>query len=140
MKVLINRCYGGFGVSHKATMRFAELQGIQLFPFVETRDKQGNINFKKFQPYVEGERAFIIHYSTKPLKADGTYEEDSYWSLDRSADRTNSMLIQVVEEMGEEANGDHAELKIVEIPDGVEFEIDEYDGIESIHEVHRTWS
>lgn len=140
MKVVINCCYGGFGVSHKATMRFAELQGIKLYPFVEERDVNGNINFKKFQPYKEGEKAFIIHYSTKPLKADGTYEQDSYWSLDRSANRTNPLLIQIVEEMGDEANGDHAELRVVEIPDGVEFEIDEYDGIESIHEVHRSWS
>ena len=27
-----------------------------------------------------------------------------------------------------------------EIPDDVEWEIDDYDGIETIHEVHRSWS
>ncbi len=140
MKILINCCYGGFGISHKATMRFAELQGIKLFAFVAARDKNGNINFKKFQPYVEGEKALTIYYSTKPLKSDGTCEEDGCWSLDRGVDRTNHWLIQVVEEMGKEANGPFAELKIVKIPNNVEFEIDEYDGIESIHEVHRSWS
>ena len=31
-------------------------------------------------------------------------------------------------------------LKIVEIPDDVEWFIDDYDGIETIHERHRTWS
>ena len=33
-----------------------------------------------------------------------------------------------------------AELAIVEIPDGIEWEIDDYDGIETIAETHRTWS
>jgi hypothetical protein len=32
-----------------------------------------------------------------------------------------------------------AELKVVESPDDVEWEIEEYDGIEWIAEVHRTW-
>ena len=29
--------------------------------------------------------------------------------------------------------------KIIEIPDDIEWEIDNYDGIESIHEKHRSW-
>jgi len=33
-----------------------------------------------------------------------------------------------------------ADLKIVEIPDGTNYEIDEYDGNEHVAEVHRTWS
>lgn len=28
----------------------------------------------------------------------------------------------------------------VEIPDGIEWELDEYDGLESVHECHRSWS
>jgi len=31
-------------------------------------------------------------------------------------------------------------LKIVDIPDGVEWEIEEYDGMEWVAEKHRTWS
>jgi hypothetical protein len=30
-------------------------------------------------------------------------------------------------------------LKVVEIPDGVEWELNDYDGMEHIAEVHRTW-
>jgi hypothetical protein len=42
--------------------------------------------------------------------------------------------------LGAEANGRYAQLKIVTIPDGIEWEIEEYDGNEHIAEQHRTWS
>jgi hypothetical protein len=45
-----------------------------------------------------------------------------------------------VEELGDKASGQFAELVVVEIPDGVDYEIDEYDGNEHIAEKHRTWS
>ena len=32
MKVVINACYGGFGLSEKAVMRYAELKGLTLYP------------------------------------------------------------------------------------------------------------
>ena len=53
--------------------------------------------------------------------------------------RTDPRLIEVIEKLGDVANGEHAELHIVEIPDDVEWEIDEYDGTECVSEVHRTW-
>lgn len=59
--------------------------------------------------------------------------------MDGGYERTDPDLIYVVEELKEEANGEHAKLKIVEIPDGIQWEIDEYDGMESIEEVHRSW-
>jgi hypothetical protein len=54
--------------------------------------------------------------------------------------RADPLLVQVVEELGEFADGRHAELKIVEIPDDVKWQIDEYDGLEWVAEKHRTWS
>jgi len=41
--------------------------------------------------------------------------------------------------MGDKAKGDHAELKVVEIPDDVNYIVEEYDGLEQIAEQHRTW-
>ena len=55
-------------------------------------------------------------------------------------ERDDPILIQVIEEMGSESWGFAAELKIVEVPDDIQWEIDEYDGLESISEVHRRWS
>jgi len=50
------------------------------------------------------------------------------------------LLIKVIKELGEASNGRNAKLKIIEIPDDVEWEIEEYDGIEHIAEYHRTWN
>ena len=54
--------------------------------------------------------------------------------------RDDPALVQLVEENSELASGRCAELKVVEIPDGVNFQIEEYDGNEWVAEVHRTWS
>lgn len=53
--------------------------------------------------------------------------------------RNDPVLIQVVETLGEKANN-HCQLKIVDVPDDVEWEIEEYDGKEWVSETHRTWS
>ena len=37
-------------------------------------------------------------------------------------------------------NDGYSELKVVEIPDDVEYDIQEYDGNEWVAEKHRTWS
>jgi hypothetical protein len=47
-------------------------------------------------------------------------------------DRTDPALVQVVEELKDEANGHHANLKIRDIPPGSLYRIDEYDGAEVV--------
>ena len=122
-KVVINRCFGGFGLSDKAIRMYAKVKGIELYTAKE----------KKFWGF---------QYSLCP--------EDQYESLDRegqdemyfseySIERTDPALITVVETLGEEANGRCAELKVVEIPDEIEWTIEEYDGVEWVAEKHRTW-
>lgn len=59
---------------------------------------------------------------------------------DYTIPRDDPDLVAVVEEMGEKANGVCAKLKIVEIPDRTKWEIDEYDGLEEVHEKHQSWS
>jgi len=54
--------------------------------------------------------------------------------------RTDLDLIKVISEMGAAANGTFSELAVVEIPDGIAWEIDDYDGMETVREQHRSWS
>ena len=88
MKVVINRCFGGFGLSELAAHRL-EAAGVPV------------------------------------------YLSD--------IDRSNPILVAIVEELGELANDSYADLKVVEIPEYISWEIYNDDGIESIHEKHRAW-
>ena len=139
MKIAINRCFGGFGISHDAVMRYAELSGITLYPLVEKRGKNGELLCDgSFEPYKNQKNTCLIHYLTEPLNDDGSYVEGSYWS-DGNIDRNDPILIKVIEEMGSAASDKYAAIEIVEIPDDVDWQIDDYDGQETVHEVHRSW-
>jgi len=58
---------------------------------------------------------------------------------DYTIDRSDPDLVAVVENLGEKSWGSWAELKVVEIPDDVIWEIGEYDGMEWVREVSRVW-
>lgn len=58
---------------------------------------------------------------------------------DRTIDRDDAYLVKIVRDMGADANGACANLKIVEIPADVAWHIGEYDGAEWVAEDHRTW-
>ena len=120
MKVVINVCYGGFSLSHEAIMRYWEIKDEPI--------------------YFSDRSAWITHYFTKDVDPnDEKLVNETYWS-DREIPRDDPILIQVVEELKEVADGSCARLKVVEIPDGVDWIIDEYDGYESVDEEHRSWS
>jgi len=53
--------------------------------------------------------------------------------------RSLPALVAVVELFCEEANGRYAYLKVVDVPDDAEVYISEYDGKETVREVHRMW-
>jgi len=56
-----------------------------------------------------------------------------------NAHRTDPRLIAAIEKLGDAASGPCGDLAIVEIPDDVDWEISEYDGMETVEEVHRSW-
>ena len=129
-KVVINKCYGGFGLSEKATMRYAELKGIKLY----SENVGGFTRYylcepEKFHKLVEEARKTGIHRKSNEMY----FDEDDI-------KRDDPILIQVVEEFGEEANGNYAELKIFEIPSDLDYEITNYDGVESIRGRHIVWA
>lgn len=66
------------------------------------------------------------------------YVNDEYFS-ERLISRDDPVLIGIVKELGEDSFGRFAELKIVQIPADVQWQIDEYDGLEWVAEQHRCW-
>ncbi len=159
MKIVINKCFGGFGLSPGATKRLAELKGRKCYFFTTPRGEKGELldGHTPISMTRASKEVFWYAYDIPnpdeilPSQAnwhemtqEQRQENNRVWNEhhiehDRSLDRADPDLVQVVEELGKKADGDYAELKIVEIPDGVEYEIDEYDGQESIHETHRSW-
>lgn len=61
----------------------------------------------------------------------------------QNIERDDPVLVSIVRQLGDKANGISSEfcsLKIVEIPDGVQWEIAaDDDGSECVAEVHRVW-
>lgn len=133
MKVVINKCFGGFSLSYKAVMRYAELKDMKIYAELDDISKK----VYGAEASIENEKGFV-HYNTKhPSEREDI--NDGYWS-DRDVPRDDPMLIQIVEEMGGEKSGGRcADLEIVEIPDDVKWKVEEYDGNEWIAEEHRTW-
>lgn len=90
MKIVINKCYGGFGLSKEAEKLYVQKKNIS-----------GSL------------RGDIL--------------------------RNDSVLVEVVETLGDKASGIYSKLKVVEIPDDVtDWRIEEYDGWEHIAE-GRKW-
>ncbi len=147
-EIVINTCYGGFGLSHKGVMRYAELKGLKLYPWVD------DIVKKVYGADVSLDDALLVHYTTvpqeeyetiraeeskKPIIVDRFEKSNKLYFSGRGIPRDDPDLIKVIKELGKEANGKHAELKVVKIPNKVEFTIEEYDGVEWIAEKHRGW-
>ncbi|MGH9877428.1 MAG: hypothetical protein ACRD5H_07300 [Nitrososphaerales archaeon] len=139
MKIVINTKFGGFGLSANAKRRIAEL-GCGHYKF-ESTDEYFRDNGSQSQAWESIWNSKDEMMKTH-LKMCFIPLTDAGLIIDRHRDyeaRMCPQLIRVVEEMGSAVNTKYAELKIVEIPDGIEWEIDEYDGVEAIHEKHRSW-
>ena len=138
MKVILNNCYGGFGVSKAAYIRYAQLKGIDLHQYERVNDYGEKLKYKKVSLNKELdslESNFTIEdLGESPKKI--TDKQSLYLDEDH---RTDPVLIQVVEELGEDANGSFSDLEVVDIPDDMKWYISDYDGIETLHEEHRSW-
>ena len=158
MKVAINNCYGGFSLSALAVKRIAELTGRECY-FFSLFLHRGGFNCGEYRPItiedasktllfyafdIPNPNEVLISQDNWHLKTDKEKQEtNDCYDLHRikanNYERDSPLLIQVIEELGEKANGMCAQLKIIEIPEGVEWDISEYDGIEHVAEKHRVW-
>jgi len=122
MKVVINTCFGGFGLSQEAFEMLLKKKGIE-YEVVKSK----TFGFEKESFYAKGHAG------------DDKFYLSDYAFYDN---RSDVDLVEVVETLGAAANGHSADLKVVEIPDEVNgnWYIDEYDGREHVAERHRTWS
>lgn len=142
VEVVVNRCCGGFGLSDKATRLFAEKKGITLY---SNEGEYGLIHY--YTVPVEEYEALSREYGSirakygfdDPRARELHQKISAVYFYDRDYDRDDSALVDVVRELGEDAAGEFAELEIVEIPDDVDWFIDEYNGVEAIRERHRSW-
>jgi hypothetical protein len=120
MKVVINTDFGGFGLSKEAFELLLQRKNIE-YEVVESK---------------------TFGFIRESFYRKGHANDDQYYLSDYAFfdDRSDEDLVAVVETLGSAANGSCANLKVVEIPDGVEWYIEEYDGREHIAERHRTWN
>ena len=127
MKVVINTCHGGFALSEEGFEYLIKKRGWKT----TTWDDNGK----------------LVDKSAPIIKTEGRYGfQDKYYFNSELTDnnkkkfRTHPDLVEVVEKLGYRANTSLSSLKVVNVPDDVEWYIEEYDGAEWIAEEHRTWS
>ena len=111
-KIVINTCFGGFGLSEEAIALYFKKAGL----------------VRHVEPSAFGNRYNYIKRG----------EKKTFWPVS-DLKRDDPILVEIIEILGEAVNALYANLKIVEIPDNVLWEIDSYDGVEYIVEKHRTW-
>ena len=131
-KVVYNACYGGFGLSKEACQRYWEIKGQQVWIEVDSEFKSLGIFTVWLVPSIDrvnkSNKEFNSMSIDERIAYNKAYSEQT-WEY-RYVDRHDPILVQVVEELGERANGPHADLRITEV-DGP-YRIDEYDGAESV--------
>lgn len=143
MKVVINQQWGGFELSPKATKRLAELKGRKCYFYVHERNN-GTLNLDKYVSVTMTQAANEFIWVAFDVTNANEIQGDDWYTKHvinyREIERDDKDLVRVVQELGKDANTKFSELKIVTIPNGVEYEIDDYDGMETIHEKHRSWA
>ena len=124
-RVVYNSKFGGFGVHDDAVMWVRENKDALSDEYTET-DIMEFVNAT-----IAGE-----YYS------DGSGPKHQYRNYTSDISRDNELLADVVTNETDydgQINGSHANLSVAEVPDGVEWEIDEYDGNETVREKAETF-
>lgn len=142
-RIVINAQYGGFGLSEQAVVRYLEISGQQVWPEMDSKfSSLTGPTYWLVAPDADRVQSDPENWHemsiTERMAHNKKYSAQVFSPRDIARD--DPYLVQVVEELGSDADGNHATLKIVEVPADVDWEIEEYDGNEWVAEVHRTWS
>lgn len=139
MKIVLNGCYGGFGLSYEAMVLYwhARCRDIYFYKDISNYDdytkvhKYERISLADIQRSRNTWSGFIYCTTEDQGEYLDHFPEDVV--SDSNIDRTDPILISVVETMGSKAaSGRFAQLEIHEIPNGTQYKIDEYDGLEEL--------
>lgn len=137
MKIVINKCFGGFSLSLKGLEKYLALQGKK--PFFYKAEYTSCYHMKYIRcTNIDSDGSFA-YCSDVDFGDEVENIPDEHFISYLDIKRDNPYLVQTVEKLGEAANGIFANLEIVEIPDDVDWEINEYKGMETVEEKHRTW-
>lgn len=128
-KIILNKCFGGFDVSEEAYRLYAKKKGLELYKYTHC-----DYNVNKLRYATENENIMVYYYTKDFGNNVKISDEDNkkYFLYLNNRYREDEILIEVVEELGEKASGRFGNLQIVEIPDNVFYQINEYDGLETI--------
>lgn len=123
-KIAINVGIGGFGLSDIACERLMEL----------------GVPESEFSILDEGWRERYKDGIRTTGRGGVPSPNQKYYGYLNKLQRDDPRLIQVIEELGHLANGEHATIGIAEIPAWIDWSIDEAEtGYEWVQEKHRTW-
>jgi hypothetical protein len=140
MKIAVNRCFGGFSLSNAGTRDYLRRKGKDAYFYKQTKYsfKDGKDEYTR----ITDDSGDLFSYTTTRDLGEtfsGNIPEDCFFYLSGYKCRTDPDLLATVESLGEKACSNVSKIEIIEIPDGIDYEIDEYDGVESVHEKQRSW-
>lgn len=132
MKVVINICYGGFGLSFAGLKRYYEIKFPERKLYCYNRDFYTDIYTKVSEDEYDSFCTDIFDKDFGSTFNANDIDEDvfnDHFVFSHDIKRTDPALVQVVEELGDKADGEYAELKVVEFSSN-KYRICEYDGME----------